>query len=118
MVVPREPEAIAGSARRIVQRTDDAGFGQGVVVFDEQHIDHQPDDFAGSKMFSGGFVGEFSKLADQFFKDVPHLLVGDHFRMQVDACKLLSDHVQQVGFVESLHLGVEVKAFKDVPHSR
>ena len=65
-------------------------------------------------MFSGGFVGEFGELADQFLKDVPHLFVADDFGVQVDVGELLGDQIQQVGFVETLNLRVEIKALEDV----
>ena len=66
-------------------------------------------------MFSGGFIGQFRELADQFFKDSAHLSIADGFRMQVDASELFRDQVQQSGFAQAFHLSVEVKAFKDIP---
>jgi hypothetical protein len=58
----------AGSCGGIIQGSHDAGFGQGFIVFDEQQVDHQPDDFTRREVFPGGFVGQFRELADQFFK--------------------------------------------------
>ena len=104
----------SGSGCRIVQRTDNAGLGQCVVVFDEQQVDHQPDDFSRREMFSGGFVGQFRELANQFFKDVPHLLVANDFGMQVDVGELFGDQIQQMGLGQSFNLRMEVEAFKDI----
>ncbi|EMI21539.1 hypothetical protein RMSM_01539 [Rhodopirellula maiorica SM1] len=65
-------------------------------------------------MFPGSFVGEFSKLTNQFLKDVPHLLIADDLRMKVDVGELLGDHVQQIGFAQTVNLGVKVEALEDI----
>lgn len=107
-------EHASGSGGRVVEGTDDAGFGEGVVVFNKQQIDHQPDDFAGGEVLPGGLVGEFGELADQFFKNEPHLRVGDELRMQVDIGELFGDQVEQPVAMESFNLGVKLEAFEDV----
>ncbi len=65
-------------------------------------------------MFSSGFVGDFGKFANQFFKDVAHFGITDRAGMQVDVAKLFGDEVEQIGFGESVNLGLEVKAFEDI----
>ena len=54
----------AGACRRIVQRPHHAGLGQGVVVFDEEQVDHEPNDFARREVLACRFVRQFSELAD------------------------------------------------------
>ena len=92
----RHRQHASGSGSRIVERTNNTRLGQCVVVFDKQQVDHQPDDFSRCEVFSGGFVGEFGELANQFFKDVPHLVIADNFGMQVDVGELLGDQIQQI----------------------
>ena len=79
-VLAGDGQHAAGAGRRIVERPDHARLGQGVVVFDEQQVDHQPDDFARREVFPGGFVGKFGELADQFLEHRSHLGVADDFR--------------------------------------
>ena len=108
----------AGSGRGIVHRPHHAGLGQRVVVFDEQQVDHQPDDFARREVFPGGLVGDFGELANQFLEDGAHLGVADGFGVQVDVGELLGDQIQQPGFGQPVNLRVEVEALEDVPHGR
>ena len=106
----------AGSGRWVVEGTNDARLGQGVVVLDEKQIDHQANDFARREMFPGGFVREFGELADQFFENRPHLGIADGLRVQIDVGELFSHQIEQPGFGEPIDLSMEVEAFEDVPH--
>ena len=67
-------------------------------------------------MFSGGFVGNFGKFADQFLEHHPHLAVADFVRVQIYIRETLSHLIQQSGFGEAVNLAVEVKALEDVPY--
>ena len=106
----------AGARRRVVDRAHDAGLGQRVVVFDEQQVDHQPDDFARGEVLPGRLVGEFGELADQLLEHRAHLGVADDVGVQVDVGELLGHQVQQPGLGEPVDLGVEVEALEDVAH--
>ena len=99
-------------------RAHDAGLGQGLVVLDEEQIDHQPDDFARGEVLSGGLVGKFGELADQFLEDRAHLGIADGVGVEVDVGELLGDEVEQPGLGQPVDLGVELEALEDVAHGR
>ena len=80
---------------RVVNGAHHARLGQHIVVFDEQQVDHQADDFARGEVFPGGLVGDFGELADQLFEYQSHLTVADDFGVQVDLCELFGDLIQQ-----------------------
>ena len=117
-IFARHGEHAARARRRVIDRADDAGFGQHVVILDEEQIDHEPDDFARSEMFSGGFVRDFGELADQLLEDQAHLAVADLPGWRSILGKLLSDLIEQAGFGEAFDLSVELEALKDVADRR
>ncbi len=106
----------AGAGRRVVEGAHHAGLGQGVVVLDEQQVDHQPDDFARGEVLPGRLVRELGELADQLLEHRAHLRVADDVRVQVDVGELLGDQVQQSGLGQPVDLGVELEALEDVAH--
>lgn len=69
-------------------------------------------------MLSGGLIGEFGELADQFLEDGAHLGVADDVRVQVDARELFRDEIEQVGLGEAVDLGMEVERLEDVAYGR
>ena len=99
-------------------RAHDTGLGQRLVVFDEEQIDHQPDDFARGEVLPGGLVGQFGKLADQFLEDRAHLGIADGIGMEVDVGELLGDEVEQAGLGQLVDLGVKLEALENVAHGR
>jgi hypothetical protein len=107
-----------GAGGGIVDRAHDAGPGECLVVFDEEQIDHQPNDFSRREMLAGGLVGQLGKLADQFLEDRAHLGVADHLGVQVDIGELFGDEIEQPGLGQLVDLGVKVEALEDVPHCR
>ena len=115
-VLIRDRQHAPGSRGWIVDGPHYATLGQGRVIFNEQQVDHQPDDLARREVLSGGLVGEFCELPDQFLEHRPHLGVADRVRVQVDTCKLLGHQIQQSGLGQSVDLGVEVEGLEDVPH--
>ena len=99
-------------------RAHDAGLGQRLVVFDEEQIDHQPDDLARREVLPGGLVRQFGKLADQFLEDRAHLGIADGIGMEVDVGELLGDEVEQAGLGQLVDLGVKLEALENVAHGR
>ena len=95
-----------------------AGLGKSLVVFDEDQVHHQPDHLTRGEVFSCSLIGEFRELSDQLLEDKSHLGVAHRLWVQVDLRKLLSDQIQQVGFLKVVHLKVELEALKDVPYCR
>ena len=63
-------------------------MGECLVVFDEEQVHYQPDHLTWCEVFSSGFVGEFSELADQLFEDQTHLSVADLVWAEVDLLAL------------------------------
>jgi hypothetical protein len=115
-VLTRHTQHAAGARRGVVQGPHHAGLGQGLVVFDEQQVDHEPDHLTRGEVLPGGLVGQFRELADQLLEHRAHLGIGDGVRVQVDIGELLRDHVQQAGLGQLVDLGVEVEALEDVTH--
>ena len=115
-IFPGDRQHAAGTRCGVVNGTHHAGLGQHVVIFDEQQVDHQFDHFARGEVFSGGFVGNLGKLADQLFKHQPHLAVADFVRVQIDVGETLGHLIQQPGFGEAVDLRVEVEALENVPY--
>ena len=111
-------EHAARSRRRVVHCAHHAWLSECVVIFYKKKIDHQTNDFARREVFTCGFVGEFGKLSDEFFKDRAHFGVGDLVWMQVNGGEFFRDHIKQVCLGEAINLRVEVKLFKDVAHCR
>ena len=115
-VLAGDGQHAAGAGGRVVDRADDAGLGQGVVVLDEQQVDHQADDLARREVLAGGLVGQFGELADQLLEHRAHLGVADDVGVQVDVGELLGDQIEQPGLGQPVDLGVEVEALEDVAH--
>src|SRR5205807_1067317 len=91
------------------------GFRQSLVVFDEQQIDHQSNDFARREVLSGGLVRNFGKLADQFLEYRAHLRITDHLGMQVDVGEFLRYQIEQSGFGQPVDLVLKIEGLEDVP---
>jgi hypothetical protein len=102
----------AGACRGVVDGAHHARLGQHVVVFDEQQVDHQADDFARGEVLAGGFVGDFGELADQLLEDTAHLVLLHRLRVQVDLGEALGDLVEQPGLGQPLDLGMKSKRSK------
>ena len=106
----------ARAGRGIVEGSHDAGLGQGVVVLDEEEIDHEPDDVARGEVFPGGFVGKFGELADQFLEHRAHLGIADGGGVEVDVGELFRDEIEQAGLGQPVDLGVKLEALENVAH--
>jgi hypothetical protein len=68
------------------KRLDDSALTQGLVVFDEDEVDHEPHDFTRREMLAGRFVGLFREAPDQFLEHLSHDVVGHSpFRLHLSA---------------------------------
>ena len=114
----RYAQHAAGARGGVVEAAHDAALGEGLVVFDENEIHHQPDHFTRGEVLSGGFIGELRELADQLLEHQPHLGIAHRFRVKVDLGEALAHHVKQPGLVELVHLQMELKALEDVAYCR
>jgi hypothetical protein len=115
-VLARDAQHAAGAGGGVVEAAHHAGLGQGVVVLDEEEVDHQPDDLARGEVLAGGLVGKLGELADELLEDRAHLGVADDLGVQVDVGELLGDEVEQAGLGQLVDLGVELEALEDVAH--
>lgn len=115
-VLVAHAEHTAGAGGGVVEGAHHAGLGQGLVVLDEEEVDHEADDLARGEVLPGGLVGQLGELADQLLEDRAHLGVADGLRVQVDGGEFLGDEVEQSRLVEAVDLGVEVEALEDVAH--
>ena len=84
----------------IVDGADDAGLGEGVVVFHEYEGSGKAYNVSWGEVFSGGFIGAFSKAAYQLFEDEAHVVIRDRLGAEVSGADLLDDLVEEVGVVE------------------
>ena len=106
----------AGSAGWIVDRFDDVTFVE-IFFGSEQEIDHQPDDFAGGKVFPGFFIGLFGPDPDQFFENVAHLDIVDCFRREIDlrGAEGIDDLIEQPLLRHPRDFLIELEPVHDVP---
>ena len=113
-VVLGDREHSSGAARWVKQGAHGALGGEHVVVFDEQEVHHQLDDFARGEVLSSGLIGEFGESADELFVEITHLEVRDRVGMEVDLGELADHLIQQVCLGELFDLCVEAELFDDV----
>ncbi len=104
----------AGPRRGIVDGTDDARLGQGVVVFHEYQRGGQADDVAGREVFASGLVAGLRKSPDEFLEDQSHVVVADRCGAEIGQGDLLDDLVQQVGVLELANELGELKVLEDL----
>lgn len=109
-------EHAAGASGRVVNGADDVPVAQGLVIVGEEQVDHEFDDFARSEVLTGGFVGCFGELADEFFEDMAHFGVGDAVGVQIDVGELLDDQQKQVAVFEFFDAVFDFVLSEDVPH--
>ena len=105
-VFARDRQHSTSSSGGVIDGADHAGFGQNVVVLDEQQVDHQADDFARREMFTSRFIRQFREFADQLLEGETHFVVINGLGMQVDASELFSDEIESPLFA-SLSIWVE-----------
>ena len=55
-VLAADAEHAAGARGRIVERAHHAGLREGVVVLDEDEVDHEADDLTRGEVLPGGLV--------------------------------------------------------------
>ena len=106
----------ASASGRIIDRADDAGLGQHLVILDEDQIDHEADDLARREMLAGRLVGDFREFADQLLEHEAHLAVVHDLGMKVDAGEFLRDLVEQSVLGEALDLRREIEPLENVAH--
>ena len=95
---------------RVVQLANDAFFGEHLVVFEKEEVDHQADDLAGREVLASGFVALLGKSADEFLKDVAHLQIRDAVGMQIGLGKPADDEIEQIVAVEAGDLFGQLEA--------
>ena len=113
-MLARDAEHAARAGCRVVEMAEHTGLAEGLVIFGEDEVDHEADDFARGEVLSGRLVRELGELADEFLECRAHLRVAHAVGMQVDVRELLRDEVEEVRLGEPIDLGVEVEALEDV----
>ena len=83
-----------------IEFVQDKNLAEHIVVFDENQIDHQPDNFARREMLAGRLVALLGKPPDQFLEDVAHFVVVHHVGVQIDVEELAQDEEEEVGVIE------------------
>lgn len=115
-VLLRHRQHTAGAAGRVIDSLDHIIAGQNIVVIVEQDINHQPDHFSGGVVLPGVLVVRLGKPADDLLKDVAHLQVGNHIRVQVGlgSGELLDDNIENSLIGHGGDLSVKLELFQDV----
>ena len=72
-VLVGDREHAAGAGGGVVDGADDALLGERVAVFGEHQVDGEADGVARGEVLTGGLVGGFGELADEFLEEVAHL---------------------------------------------
>ena len=108
----------AGASGGVVDRSDDAGLSQGLVVLGEQQVHHQPDRVPRGEVLTSGLVRGLGELSDQVLEEVPHVGVGDRLWVEVDLGELGHDQVQPPLLVQGGDLVVELEPFEHVDVGR
>src|SRR5699024_5362311 len=105
-----------GAAGRVVDGLDHIFAGQNVVAIVEQDVGHQLDDLPRGVMLPGVLVVRLGKAADDLFKDVPHLQVGDHVRVRIGlgGGKFLQDDIENSLIGHGGDLAVKAELCQDV----
>ena len=98
----------------VINGADDAGLGEGFVVFHEHQRGGQAHDVARGEVFASSLVGAFGKFADQLFKHQAHLVVGNGFWVQVHGADFLHHLVEQVGVVQKANEFGELEVVKNL----
>jgi len=98
---------------RVVNGADDAGLGEGFVVFHEHQRGGEAHDVARGEVFACCVVRAFGKFADQLFKYQTHLVVGNGLGVQVHGANLLHHLVEQVGVVQQANKFGELEVVKN-----
>ena len=115
-ILLRHRQHTAGAAGRVIDGLGHIVPGQHIVVIVEQDIDHQLDHFSGGIVLSGVLVVRLRESSDNLLKDVAHLQVGDHIRVQVGlgSGELLDDDVEDTLVGHSCDLAVKLELFQNV----
>jgi hypothetical protein len=99
----------------VVQSPHNARFAENIIICVKQQTHHQADHFPWCEMFASGFVAEFRKFPDEFFKDQTHVRIADHIRMEVYGGELLDNLEQEIVGVQLCDRNSKIIFFKHVP---
>jgi len=111
----RDREHPPRTAGRIIESLDDSPSREDFSIGDEEEVDHQSDDFTGSKVIASLLVAGFIKPPDQFFKDVPHLNIGHHVRVEINLIgKFRDDEKEAVILLKFLDLFFKTKFINNI----
>ena len=110
----------AGARCRVVHGAHNAGHRQGFLIATKKNRHHQLDHVTRGVLLTGG--RHVIELAQQFFKGLPHVVVGDHglavfiFVAQVGFGKVFDHAIQAVFRSQLINGGQKAKLLENVPH--
>ena len=104
----------AGTCRGVVHGAYHAGHGQHLLIAVEQQRHHQLNHIARRVLLTGG--GHVVELAQQFFKRLAHVVVGDFIDTQRRFGKALHHKVEAVFFCQFVQRGSETEFLENVAH--
>ena len=112
----RHRQHTAGAAGGVIDGLCHVVARQHVVVIVEQDIDHQLNHFSGGVVLPGVLVVRLGEPADNFLKNIAHLQIGNHSRVQVGfgASELLDDDVENTFVGHGGDLTVELELLQNI----
>ena len=115
-VLLRHRQHTAGTAGRVIDGLDHIVAGQHIIIIVEQDVDHQLDHFSGGVVLPSVLVVGLGEPADDLLKNVAHLQIGDHIRVQVGlgGCELLDHDIENALVGHGGDLAVKLELFQDV----
>ena len=89
-------------------------FVRRLLVFDEEQVHHQPNDFAGREVLSCGLVRRLSELPNQLLEDRPHDVVRHPVGVEVHVGEPRDHLEEQVRLIQLGDLLGELELLDDV----
>ena len=91
------------------------GCGENVVVWFEEQVDHEADDFARREVVARRLVGGFVEPADEVLEDVAHLRCCRPARDAGRSRRIRDDLVEAIGLLQLLDFLLELEVLEDFP---
>src|SRR5581483_3134146 len=100
------------------ERAHHPGLPESVVIFDEEKINHQPDDVTRREVLARRLVRLFRETPDQLLENRTHDMVRNDGGMKIHVGEFLEHLKEEVRLIELHDLFVELETVHDVARVR